>query len=58
VFPVRYEHHLHIKNVKLSPSQVVKESMCVSCEVRTSSTYNKSRAIPLTDHEGEYVCFL
>jgi hypothetical protein len=26
--------------------------MCVSCEVRTLSTYKKSTAIPVTDHVG------
>jgi hypothetical protein len=39
VFPVKYGHHLHIKEVKLSPYQAADVRRHVSCEVRTSPTY-------------------
>jgi hypothetical protein len=52
VFPVTYEHHLHIKNVKLSPKQTVEVHRCVSCEVRTPYTHKKSNNVPVTDRGG------
>jgi hypothetical protein len=36
------------KNSKLSLQQSVKAYSCISCEVRTSSTYKKGKAIPVT----------
>jgi hypothetical protein len=52
MFPVRYEHHLHTKTVKLSPLQAVEAHRYVSCEVRTSFTYKNSKAIFVTGRGG------
>jgi hypothetical protein len=40
VYPVKYEHHLHIKGIAI-PVTAVEARMYISCEVRTSSTYTK-----------------
>jgi ribosomal protein L37AE/L43A len=37
VFPVRYEHHLHIESKAITVN-AVEVHRCVSCEVRTSFT--------------------
>jgi hypothetical protein len=41
VIPVRYEHHINVKKVKLSLQHAVEAYRCVSCEVRTTSSYKK-----------------
>jgi hypothetical protein len=46
VFPVRYEYHLHMKKVKLSPYQAAEAHRYVPCEVRTLSIYKEVTLSP------------
>jgi hypothetical protein len=52
VLPVKYELHVHIKKVNLSPYQAVEAHSCASCEVRTSCAYKMSKFIPVTGRGG------
>jgi hypothetical protein len=45
VFPLRYEHNLHIKNVKLSPNRPWRP-IGLFYEVRISSTYESVKLSP------------
>jgi hypothetical protein len=51
VSPVRYEHHLGVKSKAISVTDRGRLRR-VSCEVRTTSTYIKSKVIPVTGGEG------
>jgi hypothetical protein len=57
VFRVGYEHHLHIEK-KTYPRNRPCRLIDDFCEVRTSCTFKKRKAIPAIGRVGPQVCFL
>jgi hypothetical protein len=46
VFPVKYEHHLHIKSEAIHVTGRGGPYMCVSLDVGALSTYKKAKLSP------------